>query len=446
MNGRLREKNGKWYAYFYWGYNGTDKGERMVSLGLRTKDHTKWKALKALNTLSLSFDPSNVAATNRGLAAMGLPQYSNEWKPIRQKAKRKPKPIAKGSIVIGDAEAAEVSSSLTGGLPVFFGDYLKWWLERVRPTLSPVTQASYEMSIYHCIAPYFNEHKIYLQSITPEDIEEFYRYRMEEKGNKGTTCIHFHVNIREALQFAFRKRFVINNISDRVEKPRKERFVGNFYNQEELEKLFAAIKGSELEVPVTLAAYYGLRREEALGLRWDAVDFLDDTLSVRHTASEVLIKGERKLILRDTTKTKSSWRTLPLFPSIKEFLTDVHTKQEGNRKLFGNRYNHGFDMYICVFENGDLMTPDWLSKQFPRFLKDHGLRKIRFHDLQHSCATLMRRQGVPMEDIQKWLGHSTISTTEGIYAHYDDSQSIGTMKKIAVALDGCNDKDGGELG
>ena len=77
----------------------------------------------------------------------------------------------------------------------------------MRATLSPVTQASYEMSIYHCIAPYFNEHKIYLQNITPEDIEGFYRYRMEEKGNKGTTCIHFHVNIREALQFAFRPVF-----------------------------------------------------------------------------------------------------------------------------------------------------------------------------------------------------------------------------------------------
>ena len=342
MNGRLREKNGKWYAYYYWRGKNGERGEKMIGLGLAVSDHTKWKALDMEKKISGFFDPENLIVTNRGLVSLGLqPLDSGLGKVSKAKGPRKAKEMPKKAAFVTDEEKLAASKALENGAYILFGDYLKWWLERVRPTLSPVTQASYEMSIYHCIAPYFNEHKIYLQSITPEDIEEFYRYRMEEKGNKGTTCIHFHVNIREALQFAFRKGFVINNIADRVEKPRKERFVGNFYNQEELEKLFAAIKGSELEVPVTLAAYYGLRREEALGLRWDAIDFLDDTLSVRHTASEVLIKGERKLILRDTTKTKSSWRTLPLFPSIKEFLTDVHTKQEGNKKLFGNRYNHG---------------------------------------------------------------------------------------------------------
>lgn len=83
------------------------------------------------------------------------------------------------------------------------------------------------------------------------------------------------------------------------------------------------------------------------------------------------------------------------------------------KELFGSSYNKRFDGYVNVFENGDLMRPNWVSANFRKLLDDNGMRRIRFHDLHHTCATLLRHNGVPMEDISKWLGHRTSSPPRG---------------------------------
>lgn len=93
------------------------------------------------------------------------------------------------------------------------------------------------------------------------------------------------------------------------------------------------------------------------------------------------------------------------------------------------------DDYIYCFENGDLVRPNWVTYSFRKLLDDNGMRRIRFHDLRHSCATLLRHQGVRMEDISKWLGHSNLLTTEQVYAHYDESAKDDTLKAISNALD-----------
>ena len=125
-----------------------------------------------------------------------------------------------------------------------------------------------------------------------------------------------------------------------------------------------------------------------------------------------------------------------------QFLTEAFRefkRQEKMKLLFGNRYNHEFDDYIYVFENGDLVRPNWVTACFKRLLDDNNMPHIRFHDLRHSCATLLRHQGVPMEDISKWLGHSNLLTTEQVYAHYDDMKKSTTLKALSSAVD--NDKD-----
>jgi len=87
-----------------------------------------------------------------------------------------------------------------------------------------------------------------------------------------------------------------------------------------------------------------------------------------------------------------------------------------------------------LVQDGDGGQAGGALNAFHNFLKANGLPLIRFHDLRHSCATLLREEGVPMEDIQKWLGHSTITTTEGIYAHFDENGHIGTANKVADAF------------
>ena len=113
---------------------------------------------------------------------------------------------------------------------------------------------------------------------------------------------------------------------------------------------------------------------------------------------------------------------------------DMKAKQEEWKKTFGRMYNHQYNGYIFVRQDGERYKVDWVTRTFKEILKKNHLRVIRFHDLRHTCATMLRHTGVPMEDIQKFLGHSTITTTEGIYAHFDDTQHRATILKLSDYL------------
>ena len=134
------------------------------------------------------------------------------------------------------------------------------------------------------------------------------------------------------------------------------------------------------------------------------------------------LDGKVQLVAADTTKTKSSLRTLPLVPFVKERLLVLKKEQENNRRLCGRSYHKQFAGYVCINEMGDLIKPHYVTEQFPKLLDANGLRRIRFHDLRHSCASRMLANGVPMKQIQDWLGHSDFSTTANIYAHLDKSK------------------------
>lgn len=108
------------------------------------------------------------------------------------------------------------------------------------------------------------------------------------------------------------------NPADKVERPKKNRFIGSFYDSDEVEKLFAAAKGTNLEIPIFLGAFYGLRRSEALGLKWSAIDFQNDTITIRHIVTSCNLDGKHVQIAQDTTKIKSSLRTLPLVPPLRK--------------------------------------------------------------------------------------------------------------------------------
>lgn len=99
-------------------------------------------------------------------------------------------------------------------------------------------------------------------------------------------------------------------------------------------------------------------------------------------------------------------RTLPLVGSFAEYFKEVKAAQEINKKVCGNCYNYEYDGYVFVDEMGDLMRPDYLTSYFPQYIQKHGCKRMRFHDLRHSCASLLLANGVPLKQIQEWLGHS----------------------------------------
>lgn len=315
---------------------------------------------------------------------------------------------------------------------ILFTQFLKDWLEMMRNSIEDTTYAAYNFTINHKIIPYFVEKHpgLRLREVSPKQIQDYYTYEMKENKLSANTVIHRHANIRKALQYAVKIGLIDTNPADRIERPKKEKFTGSFYNAAELAQLFEAVKGDPVELAVILAAFYGLRRSEVVGLKWDAIDFKQKTITIRHTVTQTCIDGKSTVIEKDRTKTKSSYRTLPLVTPFEELLIDLKAKQARNRKLCGRSYDKRYSEYIYVNEMGKLITPGYITQHFPLILEKHGLRKIRFHDLRHSCASLLHANGVSMKEIQEWLGHSDISTTLNIYTHLDYNSKVASANAI----------------
>ena len=266
-----------------------------------------------------------------------------------------------------------------------FTAFMLDWLEMMKPNLDKPTYASYSFCIKSKIVVYFDEFfpGLALCDLTPKHIQDYYTYEMRERGVSANTVIHRHANIHKALKYAVKIGLINSNPSDRIERPKKEKFVGSIYNQEELEQLFEVVKGDPIELAVILGAFYGLRRSEVVGLKWNAIDFKQKTITIRHTVTQVTLDGKSQIIQKDRTKTKSSYRSLPLIPPFEELLYRLKAQQEMNRKMCGKGYCNDFREYIYVNEIGELIKPGYITQHFPLVLKKNGLRKIRFHDLRH---------------------------------------------------------------
>lgn len=112
----------------------------------------------------------------------------------------------------------------------------------------------------------------------------------------------------------------------------------------------------------------------------------------------------------------------------------VKDAQELNKMVCGNCYNYQYDGYVFVDEMGEILKANYLTSRFPEFLEQKVLRRMRFHDLRHSCASLLLANGVPLKQIQKWLGHSDFSTTANIYAHLHYSFKISSAQAMESGL------------
>ena len=307
---------------------------------------------------------------------------------------------------------------------ILFIDYMKKWLKMIKASVEETTYNGYKGVVNGRLSDYFSDKKITLQDIKPKHIQEFYQYLLDE-GLSGNTVKHYHANIRKALQYAMKTDIILSNPADKVDLPKIEEYKPKFYTSDEVKTLLNEVLGTKLEIPVMIDCFYGFRRSEVIGLKWSAVDFEKDTITINHTITQ----SNGKLIIRDKTKTKSSKRTLPLEPIVKSFLLELKEKQEKNKELCGNSYNQDYLEYICVDDGGNIIRPDYVTETFLKLLKKKNLKIIRFHDLRHTCASILLKNGANMKEIQAWLGHSNYNTTANLYAHLDTS-SVNDVGKV----------------
>ena len=318
---------------------------------------------------------------------------------------------------------------------MLFSDYLKRWLEDTKHTISENTYYSYRKTIYNSICPYFEQMKIKLCDLKPFHIQEFYNHKMQNEGVTANTVWHYHANISKALKYAYRTERIKENPSDKIELPKKEKHIANYYSAEELKTLLEKTKGSKIEMVVYLAAWFGLRRGEIIGLRWDCIDFENNTLSVIGTVTDKGIGSKREnLTYRQTTKTNSSLRSFPISDEVAKYLKELKAKQE-RQKSTVKRYNHKWEGFVCVDNAGNLISPDYVTRVFPKLCEQCGLRRIKLHELRHTNISLLVEAGAHMKDIQEWAGHSSYSTTANIYAHIQAKSKNKLMQTLSAVLE-----------
>lgn len=335
---------------------------------------------------------------------------------------------------VQNAKSEDEADAICEGVRYSFTKFLKSWLASIKPTVAETTFVGYQHKLNSVIA-YFDKtyHDIMLDEVKAIHIQTFYNDEFNS-GLSANTIKHYHANIHKALKYAVKMNLVSVNESEKTELPKMNKFEAAFYNQNELEQLFRLFRGDRMELVVLIAAYYGLRRSEIIGLKWDSIDFEKKTITIKNKAYNTYENGKVVTKFQSELKNKSSCRTLPLIPYIERMLREKMEIDTHYSKLLRGGYNHKYDEYICKDESGEIITPNYVSDHFRTMIKKNGLKKIRFHDLRHSCASLLLANGVSMKEIQEWLGHSTYHVTADFYSHLDFSSKQQSADTISEAL------------
>ena len=351
LTGSLQMKNGKYYAVLNLKVDGKRK-PKWIPLGLPVRGN-KRQAEALLNRLIAEYE-----ANGNGKAYPTL----NE----------------NGALVTAQETSDESK--------VLFADYIQTWLKMIQPSVATATHNSYRNMVNARIEPYFREKGLTLDELTPTHLQQFYQSILDD-GCKTNTVIHYHAVLHKALDNAVKKDVIPRNPADRVDKPRKNHFEPGFYSDDEMQRLFEVAEGDPLEAAIKLAAYYGLRRSEVLGLKWDAIHFENKTISIRHKVIETFVDGKSVIVGEDVLKTKSSIRTLPLLPVIRELLLHEKERQETFRSLFRSAYCEDYRAYICVDQMGKLFRPNFVTEHFAYLIDKYKLRKLQKIQFAESLGT-----------------------------------------------------------
>ncbi|HPE95368.1 MAG TPA: tyrosine-type recombinase/integrase [Bacillota bacterium] len=394
ITGHLAEKNNKWYAVINLYDTDGNRKEKWKSLDLPVKKGNKTEANHRMNEIIAQYNTGEL--------------YLME------------------SLSHADQERRRIADMRVE-------DYLLNWVEQHKGNVSESTYHNYKQMIETRMIPFFKPLEIKVKDLTGDEVNDYYA-SLRNDGLKGTSAQRHHSLLHLAFKQALKRRIIQTNPCDQADRPKAVQFIGNYYNADELKKLIDGLEGDPLRMVIILTSYYGLRRSEVIGLKWSAIDFVGKTVSIRHKVIEEDRPGGAVLTGMDVMKTKSSYRTLPLIPHIEQELIKEKAHQEEMQRVMRSAYNKKYSEYVCVDAIGNLLKPSYVSEHFQVILRQNDMRHIRFHDLRHSCASLMLANGVPMKMIQDWLGHSDMGTTANIYSHIDSASKIASAKVIGDVL------------
>ena len=313
---------------------------------------------------------------------------------------------------------------------VLFSDYTRLWLEQTARTVDPVTMQGYQNLADSHILPYFDNARIPLAKLDHKDLQKYVDVKQESgrldgKGGLSPKTLRHHRNIMtQVLDMAVKNKLIPANPFQFVIMPTTVRHESTFYTDKQLKALFDALKGDPMLPVVKITALYGLRRSELLGLQWDSIDFEQKTMTIRHTVSKVTA-----IVAKDKTKTASSHRIFPLTPEALEIFRRAKEQEQQNRVMFGREYQE--TPYVFKWADGHPYSPDYISHRFNRLLKKHDLPHIRFHELRHTCASMLIDMCFTLKDVQEWLGHADIKMTANIYAHLDTARKNTIADSLA---------------
>lgn len=307
-------------------------------------------------------------------------------------------------------------------------DYIADWVERDKSRVQITTYDGYKHMLNKYIYPYFKNTRLNVQDVKPMHIEKYCAEKINDGLSPNTVIKHLAV-IRTALQDAVKNGIIRTNPADLVEKPKRVKPKHDYYKQYELQKLLAVVKGTNIEVPVFLAIVFGLRRSEVLGLTWSAIDFDNMTLTICNKVTRGVVDGKVTEIESDTLKSETSNRTFMMNEAVRNYLENVRKQQE----QYARRTDKYID-YVCVNEIGNRIKPDYITHKFKDLLAENNMRPIRFHDLRHSCISLLVNSNFNMKLVQEYAGHADFTITANTYAHTDLTEKQAEVNAITSLL------------
>lgn len=299
--------------------------------------------------------------------------------------------------------------------------------------IEPATAIGYRRNVKGHFEPYFTEERgITLESLTADNLEAFYDDR-REAGLSENTIRKFHDLLRGGLTFAVRKlKLIKENVTSTMEPPKVELKLFPYYSAKDMQQYMEKLNGHILLVPVTIACYFGLRRGEICGLKWDAIDFTNNTLSVFRRICLAPEENDQRYECKEGTKTQEGgMRSFPLLPEVRRILMAEYNKQELFKRHYGMNYND--NGYVCVWPDGTPLLPDFITQKHRKTLKKFEMPHIRFHDLRHSCASLLAANGYSLPYIAEYMGHKDLRSTKR-YAHLGYDTKINMAETISDAF------------
>ena len=397
MTGFVQEKKGKLYIV------------------LSYKDEEKWK-VKWIST---------------GLKAKGN---------IRKAERTIPDVIEKYSYL--EVRTTEVSPDIS------VKAFMDHWLVSMK---SRVRGSTYEGYAYRVekIKSYFD---MEMRRLTPQDIENFIQWclvsgktdpKTGERKPLAVRTVREYKNVLsaacdQAVMMELLRRNPCRSTGIRVSGKSNRQYTEEmlFLSKEEISDLIHFLDGKEsykMLVPITfIGAYYGLRRSEILGLKWDAIDFERHTIKIKRTVVRIETVHEE-----EKTKTNASLRELALFPGAEIMLRKIKEQQDTAKDFYGRDYVDSG--YVFAWDDGRPYDPNYITRMFKLAVRSFGRPELSLHKLRHSCASLLIELDWDIKKIQYWLGHEDVQTTLNIYAHYNKHKLVHSVDDLADISKVCND-------